>query len=177
MQEQILVDRQDSIRAAQKLERLRLENKQPSEVFTISQKLISIGSTLENKEFIEKMDHTLPKMFFFMIPIVAFFMKILFIRRKNYLFVDHAIFSLHAHALFFSLFFITIINPFTKIESGLNWILVIIYIAYLIKAIKTVYKIGTGKSIFKMALLSIGYCMTFALVAVATIIGMIYMNH
>ena len=82
---------------------------------------------------------------------------------------------LHAHALFFSLFFITLINPFPKIESELHWVLVIVYIAYLIKAMKTVYKIGIGKSIFKMALLSIGYCITFALVAVATLIGMIYM--
>jgi len=52
--------------------------------------------------------HSLPQMFFISLPIFAFWLKLLYIRRKEYYYVNHAIFSIH----FFNFIFIAMLVLF-----------------------------------------------------------------
>jgi len=134
-------------------------------------KVHSTGSKLEDiennegasKEFGEKFAHQFPKVFFFLIPLMAAMLKLLFLKRKNLLFVHHAIFSLHIHSFSFSAFL------FTLIPTKSSWIDVFIMIgiyAYLIIALKNVYKVGWVKSVLYSSILSLLY----SLLALITIV-------
>ena len=105
----------------------------------------------------ENLEHTLPKIFFFMIPVMAAILKLLFIRRKDAYFVDHAIFSLHYHSFWFSLFLFSIIPMSAKVQSILMPVLLLIAAIYLVLSMKRVYRIGTFRSIANMFIISILY--------------------
>ena len=99
-------------------------------------------------EFVnEKISHNLPKLFFFMIPVMAIILKLLFLRRKDALFVDHAIFSLHYHALWFSLFIISLFSMPDPMAQVLRALLLILAGAYMVVALHRVYIIGWGRSL------------------------------
>ena len=116
-----------------------------------------------NKYLLENINHTFPKIFFFMIPIMALFLKVLFFRRKDLYFVDHAIFALHYHCFWFSLLLPNII----KISNAVNFIYVsifsVIVFIYMIRAMKNVYHIRTGRAIFSTITIAIGYGIFFVI--------------
>ncbi|MCW3123370.1 MAG: hypothetical protein JWQ38_2862 [Flavipsychrobacter sp.] len=115
----------------------------------------------------EQVLHNIPKVFFLMIPFMAFILKLLFARRKDMLFLHHAIFSLHYHSLWFSVFFITEISPFHKINNWL-WIalLPVVYI-YMIKALRNAYHIGMGRAIAYTWIIAFLYGLIFSLTFLA----------
>ena len=99
-------------------------------------------------EFVnEKISHNIPKLFFFMIPVMAIILKLLFLRRKDALFVDHAIFSLHYHALWFSLFIISLFSMPDPMAQVLRALLLILAGAYMVVALHRVYIIGWGRAL------------------------------
>ena len=116
-----------------------------------------------NKYLLENINHTFPKIFFFMIPIMALFLKVLFFRRKDLYFVDHAIFALHYLCFWFSLLLPNII----KISNAVNFIYVsifsVIVFIYMIRAMKNVYHIRTGRAIFSTITIAIGYGIFFVI--------------
>jgi hypothetical protein len=103
--------------------------------------------------------HSLPQMLFILLPLVALLLKLLYIRRKNYYYVNHGIFSIH----FYIFSFIAMLFMFglSKLNSTLNWgfitfIEVIIGFGiffYLYKAMHNFYKQGRGKTIIKFLIL------------------------
>lgn len=124
--------------------------------------------SIDQHELGEKFEHQFPKIFFFMIPVVAFFLRLLFIRRKNTLFVNHAIFSLHIHSFIFSIALVQLLNPFYNIDRNVKLICLIIGIGYFIIAMRRTYKIGYGRAILSTALLCFGYMIFAAVALVAT---------
>jgi hypothetical protein len=123
--------------------------------------------------FMEKLLHALPKMFFFMIPLMAFVLQLLFIRRKDAYFVSHSIFSLHIHAFAFVVGIIVMIptsgdsllvKVFEWIQIGLG--LSIFF--YLVLAMHNAYKISWKRSIFSSIFLAIIY------IIIAVVIALIY---
>ncbi|MBS1687803.1 MAG: DUF3667 domain-containing protein [Bacteroidetes bacterium] len=137
-------------------------------------KLRSTGNKLQDiehnekmaEEFGEKFSHQFPKVFFFLIPLMAVMLKLFFIRKKQLLFVHHAIFSLHVHSFSFSILLFTFL-PFYS-----NWISLVafscIYV-YIVAALKNVYNIGWVKSILYSSMLSLVYGL-FALIATVIVL-------
>ncbi len=119
-------------------------------------------------EFIsETAKHSFPKIFFFMIPLMAVFLKILYARRKDLFFVDHAIFALHLHSFWFSLVMFAFLFELTptswseQIEGLAIAILIITGIIYVIAAIRNAYGSKIIKSFFYTLLITIGYLISF----------------
>lgn len=127
------------------------------------------GSAEEMAEFLEGLFHSLPKMFFFLIPVMAFMLRLLFIRKKDTYFVDHSIFSLHIHALIFFLgIFIILPSGDIKILSPiiniLQDILIIYPVIYMVMALRNVYNITIGKSILYTIVITIVYFIFFLVI-------------
>lgn len=120
--------------------------------------------------FVEGLMHALPKMFFFLIPLMAFVLTILFARRKNAYFVNHSVFSLHIHSFIF-LIGILIILPSGNIRflspviDIIQNILFASSIVYLVIAMRNVYKISTLRSVFYSIIITIIYFIFFLLIA------------
>ena len=103
--------------------------------------------------------HSLPQMFFILLPIFAGILKLLYIRRKNYYYVNHGIFSIH----FYIFSFIAMLFMFglAKLNNELNWgfikfIEVIIGFGiffYLYKAMRNFYAQRRAKTITKFLML------------------------
>ncbi len=119
------------------------------------------------KYLIEKVTHSLPKLFFFMIPMMAMLLKLLFLRRKDMYFIDHTIFALHYHALWFS---VTVFK-FIPLPNDISWVLdTILYLAvsaYLVVAVRNVYNVGKLKALVSAIFIAFGYGFMFALVFIA----------
>lgn len=132
-------------------------------VHKAAQKFDAIGSNEKTtEEFGKEFVHNFPKVFFFLIPFMAALLKLFFIRRKQLLFVHHAIFSLHVHSFSFSILLFT----FLPIDSG--WITSAAFFGiyvYLTMALKSVYNIGWFKSILYSSIVSLVYSL-FALIAI-----------
>ena len=123
-----------------------------------------------NDFFNEKINHTVPKIFFFMIPVLAILLKLVFLRRKDLFFVDHAIFALHYHSFWFSVFILSQFNLPKSINSVLLPILLLAAAYYFVSALHNVYKISFGKSIVTTIVIGISYSLLLAVVFLASLV-------
>jgi hypothetical protein len=115
-------------------------------------------------EFVrEKISHDLPKVFFFMIPIMAMILKLLFIRRKEAFFVDHAIFALHYHSFWFSVFLLNLFHFPDAIETIVFTVLIGAAALYMVAAMHKVYKTPWIRSITNTIALGACYSIMFGL--------------
>lgn len=103
--------------------------------------------------------HSLPQMFFISLPLFALLLKLLYIRRKEYYYVNHGIFSLH----FYIFVFIAMLFMFGlgALNDQLHWNLVRIVeiilgfgiLFYLYKAMRKFYRQRRAKTIVKFLIL------------------------
>lgn len=112
---------------------------------------------------------------FFMLPIFALLLKLVYVRRKRY-YVEHLIFSLHIHS--FAFLALLPIILFKKIWAN-DWffrIAIFIILTYGAIAARNVYRQTWIKTLIKGFLLFVSYCLCFALVATIAVIiaGLIY---
>ncbi len=111
--------------------------------------------------FIHSLTHSFPQMFFISLPIFAIILKLLYIRKKQYYFVDHAIFSIHLYIFVFiaMLSMITIGSIVTTFHwAWLNYIRIAIgfsILFYLYKCLRNFYEQRRAKTILKFILLNI----------------------
>ena len=105
----------------------------------------------------EKVEHDMPKLFFFMIPVLALLLKLFYMRRKDIYFVDHAIFAIHYQAFWFSLFIIAFINIGSYANKFLKLALIITAFVYMVKALRNVYGSGRSKAVFYTISLAMAY--------------------
>lgn len=108
----------------------------------------------------ENFKHSFPKMLFISLPFFALLLKFLYLRRKQFYYADHGIFSLHSYcAIFILLLFYYLLDG---IHGHLHWWIfslmkaaVVIYtIYYVYKAMRNFYQQGRFKTIVKYFLLS-----------------------
>ena len=111
------------------------------------------------KTLIEKFRHSFPQMIFVLLPIFAFYLKILYNRRKQFLYIDHAIFTLHLYVFtFLGMLVILLIN---KLNSSLHWSLLSVIsfagflgmLFYFYKALRNYYHQGRFKTVIKYILM------------------------
>lgn len=108
--------------------------------------------------------HTVPKVMFVFLPLVALLLKLFYIRRKQ-LYMEHLIFTLHCHALFFMamLLGVLVISLATHLGwptgikdwtgAAIKWYLAV----YLFLALRNFYQQSWLKTFVKFCLLFIGY--------------------
>lgn len=133
---------------------------------------VNLEGEVGKKEYLMKVVegflHNIPKMMFILLPVFALFLKLLYFRKKQFYYVDHAILSLH----FFSFIFLLLtLSSFgldrlfdTMIFTGLSviWIIIYLYIA-----MKRLYSQGWFRTLVKLLLIVILFIVSlFALTMV-----------
>ncbi len=117
----------------------------------------------------EKLTHNVSKLFFFMIPILALIIKLFYLRRKNHLFVNHSIFALHVHSLFFSVFTIKNFIFDENIKKIASLILAAGSVVYLVFALHKVYQTSWIRSIIYTIFITLLYTFSLLLVFILTV--------
>jgi len=110
---------------------------------------------------VDKLIHSLPQLLFVSLPLFALLLKLLYIRRKQYYYVNHAIFTIHL----FVFVFIALLAVFgiNKLKDSLHagWLayfsglITILIFVYNYKAMRNFYQQGRGKTILKFCILHI----------------------
>ena len=113
---------------------------------------------------LEHIYHTIPKVFFFMIPLMAFFLKLLYFRRKDMFFSTHSVFSLHVHSFIFTVLLLLYI-PLVKDVPHLTMVLIGLILVYTSIAMHRAYNAGWVKAIVSSLVLGVVY-FTFLIIAV-----------
>lgn len=124
----------------------------------------------------EGVEHHTPKVFFFMIPVMALILQMFFSKHKDIFYVNHVIFALHFHSFWFSARLIQVIYPFDTGRSIVVFIATIVSAFYFIYALRRVYNITWGRSILYSCVTAIIYAL-FAAVAFVAVLGIILANQ
>ena len=110
--------------------------------------------------FVEIFLHKLPYLLFVSLPLFALVLKLLYVRRKQFFYADHAIFSIHHYIFSFILLLIIFLVGAIRNKPGFHWVLTIeigLFIAwpvYLYTAMLNFYKQGWFKTFLKFFLLN-----------------------
>ncbi|MEZ4946627.1 MAG: DUF3667 domain-containing protein [Cyclobacteriaceae bacterium] len=107
-----------------------------------------------------------PKVFFFLLPIFALLLKLLYIRR-DFFYSEHLVMSIYFYNFFFAIGIMTLL---LELIPWLDWIGVVTFIIvglYLLLAMKWVYKQSWRKTILKFFILSLVFfiCVSIGLLA------------
>ncbi len=103
--------------------------------------------------------HSIPQLLFVSLPFFALMLKLLYIRRKQFYYADHGIFSVHLYCAIFII--LLIVFGINKLNDWLNWdlfsyligfITVFIFI-YIFLAMKRFYRQGGFKTFIKYFIL------------------------
>lgn len=118
----------------------------------------------------QSFSNNLPIMMFFCVPLLAVFMKGLYIFKKRK-YVEHLMFLFHSHSFIFALAIFTVLiaratEPFPELENYTGLLLSIIWIyaaIYIFVALKRVYRQGVFMTSVKMIMLFPVYSICLAL--------------
>ncbi|MEM9830819.1 MAG: DUF3667 domain-containing protein [Bacteroidota bacterium] len=104
----------------------------------------------------------MPIMMFLLIPLFALLLKLLYIRRKQWLYVQHLVHALHLHAFFLFLLSVIILlylvfNISGPVSEWINFIVSLTLVVYAFFSFRKVYQQGWLKTIIKLFLTGIVY--------------------
>jgi hypothetical protein len=119
---------------------------------------------------IDKLIHAIPQILFITLPLFALLLKLLYMRRKQFYYVNHAIFTLHLFIFIFIAMLVTF--GLSKLIEAFNWYwlsavntaIALAIFVYNYKAMRNFYGQGRPKTIIKFILLQV---FNFILVAFA----------
>jgi hypothetical protein len=124
--------------------------------YRVAEQALKYGKTNDPKTALKEIYDNIPVMMFFLMPIFAFLLKILYMRSKK-LYIEHLVFTLHIHSyLFFMLTIILITAYFWGEEMALD-VLVITLIVYMFLMFKNFYAQGWFKTFIKTSILFWSY--------------------
>jgi hypothetical protein len=113
------------------------------------------------KDILNKFLHTFPYLLFVSLPLYALFLKLLYVRRKRFYYVDHGLFLVHLYIFtFLVLLFLFALVKLQQITNWGGWILLVQIllvgygIAYTLKAMRNFYEQRWGRTIVKFMLLN-----------------------
>lgn len=110
---------------------------------------------------LEKFLHRMPYLFFFSLPFFALLLKLLYARRKDFYYSDHATFTLYHYILAFQLLLLAVIFGELSSLSGWHWLsyfttaIFLTGMVYLFIEMKNFYRQGFGKTLVKYILLNL----------------------
>ncbi len=104
--------------------------------------------------------HKMPYLLFVSLPVFAAILMLLYLKRKDMYYSDHAVFTLHHYIISFILMIFVFLFNFLKEKTGwgifsiLSAILFIAWPVYLFLEMKVFYGQGVAKTILKLLILS-----------------------
>jgi hypothetical protein len=112
------------------------------------------------KELLEKFTHTFPYLLFVSLPLYALYLSFLYWRRKQFLYVTHAIFLIYLYI--FTFIDLLVFFGLKSFGSAMAWdwvgyleVAVLLYgVWYAYRAMRKFYGQGTGKTLLKFFLLN-----------------------
>ena len=121
------------------------------------------------REFKDLLLHSLPQLLFISLPLLALLLKLIYVRRKDFYYVNHGIFSLHLYIFIFIA--LLVIFSLDKLNSGLHWWIIgavnfLLYLSlffYEYKAMRNFYKQRRAKTITKFILLNLMFLVVLSL--------------
>jgi len=158
----------------------QVEIKDPGKTLATSGLALSmreLGELMENNEaYIEqRAGSLLPKIFFFLVPVMALFLGLL-LAGRGYGFVDHLIFSLHVHAFLFSSWTLLALIPERfAFAQGLTYLMWFVSLIYLSAAIKRVYGLGAVRAGVSAFVICVAY--TIALLFFLVLLVVYVLRH
>jgi hypothetical protein len=105
--------------------------------------------------------HRLPYMLFISLPLFAMLLKLIYIRRKQFFYADHGIFTIHLYIFTFILLLVTFSVGALQEATGwqdLDWVIFLLFLLlffYLYKAMRNFYGQRRGKTFLKFLLVSL----------------------
>ena len=111
-------------------------------------------------DLLNKFLHTFPYLLFISLPLYAMFLKLLYVRRKQFWYVDHGIFLIHLYIFTFLLLLVIFLLQKVKNVYDLEWIsfiqlvLSLYGVYYAFRCMRNFYKQGWFKTFFKFILLN-----------------------
>ncbi|WEK33875.1 MAG: DUF3667 domain-containing protein [Candidatus Pseudobacter hemicellulosilyticus] len=117
------------------------------------------------KAVVDKFVHSFPAMLFISLPLFALFLKLLYVRRKQFYYVDHGIFLIYLY-IFTFIFLLVIMslgywrqhtdNSFLSTTIGwIEFLLCLAGIYYAYKSMRVFYGQGRGKTLLKFFLFNV----------------------
>lgn len=131
-----------------------------------AKRYVALSGPIRMEQFAASLPGALQKAMFFLVPVFAIFLKILFFRRKiNY--GAHLLFSIHFHTLMFLQYLLCLRMPIEFQPPVLLLIAV-----YLVIALRTTYVCGWWSAVWRMLALVVLYGFaSFAAMGVAFVLG------
>lgn len=117
------------------------------------------------RTLIEAFEENAPIGVFVMMPLFAFILKILYVRRKRF-YVEHFVFALHTHAFAFLLGTAVLLMNYDLLE----FVIFLWFSIYLFIALKRVYGQGYVRTFLKYVLLGISYSFLLVFGVTATVL-------
>lgn len=145
------------------IDTLKIENS-----FLVSNKVLELATYQSvriyksgGKDFLNYFLGSLPLMMLIAMPVFAFILKILYLRRKRFL-IEHLTFHFHFHAFFYFLFTLLLIIGYFW-DFGILWLMMPVTAIYFFFALKKVYQQGTFKTLLKQSVFMFLYpvCIVF----------------
>ena len=110
----------------------------------------------ENKKFMQEIISYASVSIFIFLPVFTLFLRFIYIRRK-FTYIEHLIFVFHTQTVFFILLTIFYILGLATGSENIGWIFSVLFLIYLLIAMKKFYKQGYFKTFFKFCILNLGY--------------------
>jgi len=144
----------------------------------VNQKVISINAKYKGRrvEFYEaikeKFVHSLPQMMFISLPVAALIFSVLYVRRKQFTYVQHGVFTVHIYSAVF--IFILMLYALSVLNNYLHWGLIKIIIDigvlfiffYLYKSMRNFYEQQRFKTILKYFIFLSSYSIVLSLLMI-----------
>ena len=114
------------------------------------------NGNLRKNELQENFQHRLPPLLFISLPIFASLLLMLFYKRKDLYYVDHAIFSLHLFTAYFMFSLLMVFLSLLPDSSFLNWTYFAVFLLilfYTYKALRNFYRKSRWGTIIRLAAL------------------------
>jgi len=107
------------------------------------------------REFAESVLHRLPYMLFISLPLFALILKLVYIRRKQFYYADHGVFTIHLYIFTFLQLLVVFGLSALRDKMGwdfINFLIFLLFVAllfYLYKAMRNFYGQRRAKTFFK----------------------------
>ncbi len=107
------------------------------------------------KKLINELIHSAPKMMFILLPVIAMLLRLLYIRRKQFLYIDHAIFIIHLFIAIYMFWLFSYCLSYVGTLTGLGFFkflagfMFFVVQFYQYKAMRNFYKQSRIKTISK----------------------------
>lgn len=111
------------------------------------------------EQLMEKFQHSLPQLLFVSLPFFALILQLLYVRKKDFFYVNHIIYTLHLYSAGFVFIFIQTLISHLGTATGLsrismiNGLLSVYMLYYLYKSLRVFYNQKRGITILKFSLL------------------------